>query len=387
MEQEPREPCLSSLCTIITTTSPTPVNPSTELICSTLDSLAENAPDLLLCRHIIVCDGYRSGSDSKFRSGVVTPERAYAYEQYMDALELLAHKGQETSVGHAENQTPSVWKNVEIVRLAERQGFGFAVKAALELVTTPFVCVMQHDRTFMRPFRDALVLLKAMMQESRLKMVGLPTTTNDPTKYMTQAVTKLGEIKVYLPCSFDELVISVPDVGAEHLRFIPMIMWHDSTHFASSEYYRSFVFGRRRRLVTKGGFIEDKLGQEQGLDLRKEGWDAHERYGTFLLDDGAPAPARMVGHLDGKKYIRVEAKMALAESARASGAKAKAEKAARPVEEEDEADEGRVVGALGGCVAPMPKGSYLLAPKTPRSRRPPRQDRQGTEEVPIQTSS
>lgn len=109
--------------------------------------------------------------------------------------------------------------------------------------------------------------------------------------------------------------------------------------------------------------------------------------GRFLLDDGAPAPARMVGHLDGKKYIRVEAKMALAESARASGAKAKAEKAARPVEEEDEADEGRVVGALGGCVAPMPKGSYLLAPKTPRSRRPPRQDRQGTEEVPIQTSS
>ena len=61
-----------------------------------------------------------------------------------------------------------------------------------------------------------------------------------------------------------------------------MIMWHDSTHFASSEYYRSFVFGRRRRLVTKGGFIEDKLGQEQGLDLRKEGWDAHERYGTCL---------------------------------------------------------------------------------------------------------
>ena len=24
----------------------------------------------------------------------------------------------------------------------------------------------------------------------------------------------------------------------------------------------------------------------------------------FLLDDGAPAPARMVGHLDGKRYLR-----------------------------------------------------------------------------------
>ena len=39
---------LASLCTIITTTSPTPSNPSTELICSTLESLAEHAPELFL---------------------------------------------------------------------------------------------------------------------------------------------------------------------------------------------------------------------------------------------------------------------------------------------------------------------------------------------------
>ena len=141
---------------------------------------------------------------------------------------------------------------------------------------------MQHDRTFMRRFDDALVLLKAMMKESRLKMVGLPTTTNDPQKYMAQVLCKLGEIKVTLPSSFEDLVISVGVKGAEHLRFLPMIMWHDSTHFASTEYYRTFVFGRRRRLVTRGGFIEDKLGQAQGLDLRSEGWSSHERYGTQL---------------------------------------------------------------------------------------------------------
>lgn len=45
------------------------------------------------------------------------------------------------------------------------------------------------------------------------------------------------------------------------------------------EYYRSFVFGRRRRLVTKGGFIEDKLGQVRGLWVaRKSGLDATEQY-------------------------------------------------------------------------------------------------------------
>lgn len=57
---------------------------------------------------------------------------------------------------------------------------------------------MQHDRTFMRPFPDALSLLQCMQEEPRLKMVGLPTTTNDPPKYMTQAVTKMGEMKAPL---------------------------------------------------------------------------------------------------------------------------------------------------------------------------------------------
>jgi len=281
-----------------------------------LESLAEHAPELLECPHILVCDGYRCASDSKFRSGVVTAERAHAYEQYMDILELLA-QGATTPGVDADSLETRVWRNVKVVRLAERQGFGFAVKAALELVKTRFVCVMQHDRTFMRPFHDFLPLLTAMMEDERLKMVGLPTSTNDPTQYITKAITKLGEMKVFHP-PFESLVLTSP--VCPHLRFIPMIMWHDSTHFACTEYYRSFVFGRRRRLVTKGGFIEDKLGQEQGLDLRNIGWSSHANYGTFLLDDGAPAPARMVGHLDGKRYLRTSAKIALEASERAKAA-------------------------------------------------------------------
>ena len=37
----------------------------------------------------------------------------------------------------------------------------------------------------------------------------------------------------------------------------------------------------------------------------------------YLLDDGALAPARMVGHLDGKRYLRQEARIALEASERA----------------------------------------------------------------------
>ena len=259
---------LSSVCTIITTTSPTPSNPSTEMICSTLESLADFVPELLLCRHIIVCDGYRLASDSKFRSGVVTEERARAYEQYRSSLEILA-----------ETKPSPIWAAVEVLRLAERQGFGFAVRAALELVRTPFVCIMQHDRTFMRRFEQVEPLLQAMSQNPCLKMVGLPTTTNDPTRYIIQAVTKLGEMKVSHP-PFDSLIVT--SSASPFLRFIPMIMWHDSTHFASTSYYRDFVFGRRH-LVTRGGFIEDKLGQQQGMDLRSLGWSSHASYGTPLI--------------------------------------------------------------------------------------------------------
>lgn len=44
---------------------------------------------------------------------------------------------------------------------------------------------------------------------------------------------------------------------------VPLVQWYDSTHIASTAYYRNFVFDRRVKRVTKGGFIEDKLGQQQ----------------------------------------------------------------------------------------------------------------------------
>jgi len=296
---------LGPLCTVILTTSPTPSNPSTELISETLKSLAGHAPELLACRCIVTCDGYRPGANSKFRSGVVTQERAEAYEGYMAEVERLARDRETVE-----------WHQVEVLRLAERQGFGFAVKAALPLVTTPYVCIMQHDRTFMRPFHGVAALLRAMGADPRLKMVGMPTTTNDPLCYLKNLPTKLGEMRVHIPL-LESTVVKSPEYPG--VRFIPLIMWHDSTHFASTEYYRNFVFGPRK-LVAHGGFIEDKLGQQQGMDLRNLGWSSHAEYGTWLFDDYAPAPSRMVGHLNGKKFLLRSEKAAKEEEGRASKA-------------------------------------------------------------------
>lgn len=278
---------IASLCTIITTTSPTPSNPSVELISETLQSL-DQAPELLECRNIVVCDGHRTADAPKYRSGVVTDEGARAYEEYVASLEGLAQQALQP-----------YWRHVRIVRLQGRHGFGYAVRAALQLVETPFVCVLQHDRSFTRQFSRVRDLLAAMQSDQRLKMVGLPTTSNDPSKYEKFAVTKLQRMQVQHP-PFESLVVAPPECPG--LRLIPLLMWHDSTHFASTTYYRDFVFGERD-LVSKGGFIEDKLGQQQGNDLRTLGWGSHEEYGTWLLDDGAAPPTRMVGHLNGKRFV------------------------------------------------------------------------------------
>lgn len=43
------------------------------------------------------------------------------------------------------------------------------------------------------------------------------------------------------------------------VRLMPLVQWYDTTHVASTWYYRRFVFDRRARRVAKGGFIEDKV--------------------------------------------------------------------------------------------------------------------------------
>jgi hypothetical protein len=93
------------------------------------------------------------------------------------------------------------------------------------------------------------------------------------------------------------------EAGArQQLRFVPLLQWYDSTHICATSHYRDFVFGWRgppgagKRLVAKGGFIEDKLSQAQLAEIRAHGMEAHAAWGTFLLDDGTrPETAPKMG--------------------------------------------------------------------------------------------
>merc|ERR1711862_74758 len=70
----------------------------------------------------------------------------------------------------------------KLPELSERHGFGFAVRASLDYVTTPYVLVMQHDRKFLREV-DVDQLVDIMEERSWIKYLGMPTATTLHHKY------------------------------------------------------------------------------------------------------------------------------------------------------------------------------------------------------------
>lgn len=114
-QSEPAAP--DDLITIIVTTSPATLHPSTEHIEATIDSLRVQLPDAEI---IVACDGVRPEQE-KLRA---------QYEDYQHRLFWL---------------TNFKWHNVVPLRLEEWGHQAHAVRAALELVTTPLVMLVEHD--------------------------------------------------------------------------------------------------------------------------------------------------------------------------------------------------------------------------------------------------
>ena len=137
--------------TVVITTSPVKSNPSTAMFERLMDHFA-HVPELRNCRKIIMCDGCKIGDKDKFRAGKVTAEGAQRYAEYVANLRRLVAKGD------------GYFANSEVVALETRGGFGNAVKASLELVDTPYIMVVQHDRSFMTHFPVEKVLERPPMR-------------------------------------------------------------------------------------------------------------------------------------------------------------------------------------------------------------------------------
>jgi hypothetical protein len=352
MDRLEEMPPLDQILTLIVTTSPIKSHPSTEVLERTFDTFAFGGPEFMKCRKVIVCDGLRvqdgsvtkkhSNAKQALRNGIATSLQADNYTEFKTRLAQLCQ----------EATADSPFCNTTIEELTTRHGYGFALRHALRnCVTTPYVCVIQHDRTFMRttPMEKAV---KAMWHHPRVKYIGVSMRSNliyrdiFMSKYGKPAHDDLGQLVLRLP----ELVVDAakygPDsesvqsmtVPTEKLRtnlesvketymasahnagqrewlidnplpegrhqmtLTPTIFWYDNTHIVETAHYRDFIFNPQFKMVARGGFVEDKTSPVIAKAVERLGLAAgHEKFGCYLLDDHSGFFFN--GHLDGGSYI------------------------------------------------------------------------------------
>ena len=298
---------ISDLITILITTSPSPLHPSCHHIEKVMESIKIYAPSLANCRKLIMCDGCLIREKSKPRSGRVTQE---LYDRYLQYKLMLA-----------QNEL-FMEENYEMIELKERQGFGFAVRHAMfHHVQTPMVFVVQHDRTLMRHVNMSDIVNVMEQRPKEIGYVLLPFKSTDA--YAEQWSTKLGQCgfkgeasnirqyEITMTDATDRCIHQTTETKnqtknqthtqtqtQQHL--LPCLRWYDSTHLAYSDFYRNVVFSNDLKLVVRGGFIEDKLGQAQRTYYMDLGIEASIQFWKmWLYQDDRPYVAKMVAHLDG----------------------------------------------------------------------------------------
>eukprot|EP01116_Phalansterium_solitarium_P023063 TRINITY_DN7884_c0_g1_i1.p1 TRINITY_DN7884_c0_g1~~TRINITY_DN7884_c0_g1_i1.p1 ORF type:complete len:323 (+),score=102.03 TRINITY_DN7884_c0_g1_i1:671-1639(+) len=271
---------MESRLTVIVTTSATRSNPLTDVIEAVFTSFAV-VPGLAACRKLLVFDGYTSvEGEAKFKSGRLPSEEIERYAKYIDAVRSLIERH-------------PAFVNTTPVVLDERHGFGYAVRAALEMTTTPYVMVVQHDYQFVGASLPGEAILDLMDARPEINYVGFKGAANTTHvlshKALVNVLRKRGVPLTMVP----------PDLPVPLAK---LLFWYDKNHIARASAYRSLVFEDGSTIVRRGDFIEDRLGHKILAEIREGGDAAHATYGTYLYhpDDESVA----LRHLDGRKYLR-----------------------------------------------------------------------------------
>ena len=253
--------------------------------------------------------------------------------------------------------------NTSVLELSSRHGYGFALKAALQEVKSKYVIVIQHDRNFMRP-APVREVVNAMEVDEEVKYVGILMRSN--LMYLEQFVAKYGKamlqslkscIKRPQELRLDPRLFTSKEVAervfddypriSEKYRnlcenykkcppyaelkgeelselegrkgcsdadgdvdgdvkcqasLIPTLFWYDNVHITRTEHYRDWVFKPERKLVKRGGFVEDKLSPKMVEDVKSRGFaEGWSPYGCFLVDDHCGVA--FTGHMDGGAWM------------------------------------------------------------------------------------
>lgn len=231
------------------------------------------------------------------RSGIVTSIQAEKYQQFKSNLKNLS--------SHADLDSP--FYNTSIEELDERFGYGYALRYALRYcVKTDYICVIQHDRTFMRP-TPIKEILEVMWKYPNVKYVGCSMRSN--LAYRDIFYSKYG--KTYA-VEYENMIIrprellvdgslygpdsnscqqglaanpqlrdnlqalaesykataqclehqawlresAVPS-GEHQMTLSPTLFWYDNIHVAETRHYRDFIYNSQYKMVARGGFVEE----------------------------------------------------------------------------------------------------------------------------------
>jgi len=148
---------------VILISSPYASRPDLSIISQVIDSLSilsgcENLSVTILLDGCFVDDG----KDSRMKKGRITEEMFVRYNQYHETLlaTYLAPK-------------------YTIHRSSEHKGFAFMVKWGLDLCTTTYALILQHDRCFIGEKIDYIpLLLQYMERYDFIRYIGFPSINN-----------------------------------------------------------------------------------------------------------------------------------------------------------------------------------------------------------------
>lgn len=192
------------LITVIVTTSPVTLHPSTEHVETTIDSVRAQLPDAEI---IVVADGVR-------------PEQEYLHDCYAEYLHRLCWL------------TNFRWHNVVPLLLDDWQHQAGAVRAALELVTTPLVLLVEHDTPLKEyPIQwDALCTLVESGEANSVRFHHEDHIHDEHQALMVDHSTRL-----VAPLGAD----GTRGVGTLPLR--RTMTWWQRPHLASTRFYRERI--------------------------------------------------------------------------------------------------------------------------------------------------
>ncbi len=212
--------------------------------------------------------------------------------------------------------TSTVKHELVFLDFAFRFGFALSVREALQLTTTEYIMVVQHDWELLLPNFDIVRLMQTMSQhQDVIKYVGLPSSATiriADRGWKTRQLPELGcdgtlsprcdicndepltkeqqleRLKYELENDLDPLdqtkgipfcYVDPPQTATNfhppcythpftinQLPFIRLYFWYDKPHIASTKYYKEQVFGKG--YFKRGDFIEDVFGQYMMNDIR-----------------------------------------------------------------------------------------------------------------------